>query len=210
MEEKEQVKILGVTLCNDLTWDAHTTKLIGGLKLCYKSFSRSCKLLNMDSRRLLYNAVIASRTNYCDAIWDSCSVHVKNKLQTVQNRCARRILNCLPGTSAAPLLRELGWLKLETKRKLRKCVLLHRLLHGNGPNSLIDMLQPYTYSSVNTRNASGYGLFIPRYNTNYIKKSFFTDTALIWNSLPNDIKGTASSATFKEKLHKYFFNVTLE
>ena len=211
IEEKEQAKILGVTISNDLSWDKHTTKVINSMKFCFRSFSRSCKMLNTDTRKLLYNAVIASRLNYCDAIWDSCTVGNKKKLQSIQNRCARRILNCIPGTSSAPLRKELGWLPLDKKRTLHKCVLLHRLMHNNGPKLLLEMLSQYKQDSgITTRRNSNGGLFIPRYNTNYMAKSFFVDTAKTWNSIPLSIKQTVNNTTFKEKLHIYFLNETLE
>ena len=194
-----------------MTWDSHTSRLINGIKYCCRAFNRSCKFLNIDTRKLLYNAVIASRFNYCDAIWDCCSVRNKQRLQTIQNKCARHILDRLPGTSAAPLLQELGWINLEKKRKLHKCVLLHRLLQNRGPNPLIDMLNPYMpTSTAGTRGAGNGNLFIPRYHTNYIRKSYFMDAALLWNTIPVDIKSTESSASFKEKMHIHLLNATPE
>ena len=203
------MKILGVTLSNNLKWETHTRNLINGLKFCYRSFCRSCKMLNTDTRKMLYNAAIASRMNYCDAIWDACNSNTRSKLQTIQNRCARRILNRPPGTTAAPLIKELGWISLEKKRKLHKCVLLHKLLQGTGPSPLINMLEPYNNrTALNTRGTANNCLYIPSFKTNYIKKSFFMDSAKLWNSLPLDIKSTTNSSTFKEKLHAYFLNGT--
>lgn len=115
--------IVVVTISNDLSWDNHTRKLIGTLRHCYRSFSRSCKVLTIDSRKLLYNSAIASRLNYGDIIWDRCAIDSINKLQTIQNRCARRINNSMPGTQALPQIRQLGWLTVVEKRKLYKCVM---------------------------------------------------------------------------------------
>ena len=172
-----------------------------------RGFSRSYRMLNTDTRKMLYNAIIASRLNYCDSIWDSCKMNNKNKIQTIQNRCARRILNCLPGTSAAPLLRELGWIDLDQKRKLHKCVFLHRLMKGSGPAPLISMLEPLLRdSSAGTRTVCNGGLFIPRYRTDYVGRSFFIETAKLWNKIPLEIKLIDNSKTFKERLHVLFLN----
>ena len=150
--------------------------------------------------------------NYCDAVWDSCSINSKNKLQTIQNRCARRILDCLPGTSAPPLIKELGWISIENKRKMHKCVLLHRLLHGQGPTALINMLVPFTERTITrtTRSTENGCLFIPSFKTDYVKKSFFLDTVKEWNSLPLSLKMIESNKTFKEKLYLHYFKMTSE
>ena len=162
-------------------------------------------MLTIETRRMLYNAAIASRMGYCDMIWDACGVQNKNKLQTVQNRCARRILNKLPGTSSAPLLKELGWIPLEVKRRLHKCVMLHKLLNGRGPEVLINMLNPLlARTNINTRGAADSHLFLPRYNTDYAGRSFFNSVARLWNDIPLDLRNISNSLTFKEKLQKYY------
>ena len=205
VEEQLKIKILGVTMCNDLSWDAHTSNLINSLKYTYRSFSRSCKLLTLDSRKLLYNAAIASKLNYCDTIWDTCSVGNVNRLQTIQNRCARVILGRPPGTSAAPLLQELGWLNLAYKRKLHKCVLLYKLLKGEGPQVLLEMLETIKNDATKvTRGTINQNLSLPTHKTNHVGRSFFCDAAKLWNSIPLTIKQTNSTATFKEKLNKHF------
>ena len=55
-----------------------------------------------------------------------------------------------------------------------------------------------------TRGISKECLYIPRFNTDYVKKSFFVDTAKAWNSIPVDIRNIKSSLTFKEKLQSYY------
>ena len=207
IQEKEQVKILGVTLTNNLKWDTHTNNLINSLKYHYRSFSRSCRLLTIDTRKLLYNAAIASRMNYCDMVWDCCNLNVKKKLQSVQNRCARRILNQLPGSSSAPLFRKLGWIRLDQKRKLHKCVLLHKVINGKGPKILLDMLSPlmeHEGRSMGTRGSTNEHLSMPLINTDYLKKSFVVDTAKSWNNIPLELRLINSSLSFKNKLQTFY------
>ena len=73
------------------------------------------------------------------------------------------------------------------------------------------MLAPYkTVTRHNTLNNSSNGLFIVRHNTNYVKKSFFNDSAVMWNSIPADIRLTVNNATFKERLYLYLLNETPE
>ena len=126
---------------------------------------------------------------YCDMVWDCCSLKSKTKLQTVQNRCARRILDRLPGTPSAPLLKRLGWITLDKKRKLHKCVLVHKILNNKGPKVLEEMLLPLMVRTNNsTRGARNSCLSVPSYNTDYVGKSFFIDVARTWNKIPLELR----------------------
>ena len=206
--EKDNIKILGVNLSNNLAWDAHLNRITNNLKFNFRSFRRSCRVLKTDSRKLLYNAVIASRLNYCDMVWDCCKINNRNKLQTIQNRCARVILGSQPGTTAAPLLKELRWLNLETKRKLHKCVFVHKLLKGEGPQELINQIYNYTIvSQKTTRGSTNNNLRTVSHNTDYITKSFFYDTIKVWNKIPTCIRDIKDSHTFKERLNNHFLNL---
>ena len=210
LQESANTKILGVNIGNELTWEVHTKTLQNKLKYFYRSFARSCRMLSQDSRVLLYNATIASRLNYCDTVWDGCGIEYTNKLQTIQNRCARRILNKPPGTSAGPLLKDLGWINLAEKRKLHKCVLLHRLLKSDGPAALKSILEPYTNrptAEQSTRGNANGSLYIPRFRTNYIKKSFMYEAVKLWNSIPTYLRNTENNNTFKERLGVYYLSI---
>ena len=173
IQPKEYTKILGVHISDTLSWDKHTTILTGQLKTAYRSFNRVCDHLDTDTKRLLYNASIASRMNYCDTIWDHCGEYNKRRLQTIQNLCARKITRSMPGASAPPLIRKLGWLDLETKRQLHKCVLLHRLLHGTGPNVLKEELVRFIRTDDNrsTRANTNMDFLVHQCRTDYLRKS---------------------------------------
>ena len=205
LERRTAVKILGVHITEHLKWDVHTSYLIKNLNYVYRGFSRSCRLLKEDTKKLLYNATVASRLNYSDAVWDICGARNKRRLQTIQNRCVRRITGSRPGTSAAPLIKSMGWLDLEAKRKLHKCVLLKKIVDENGPRALKELMTCFrTGGTVNTRLTAHGGYILPKFNTDYFRNSFFCDTIKIWNSLPAHLREIKNINTFKENLHKFF------
>ena len=101
-------------------------------------------------------------------------------------------------------MQKLGWIKLQEKRKLHKLVLLHRLMRGMGPKPLMDKLPDYkNHSSASTRGAASGNFFIPRFRTDYIKKSFFYDVITSWNKLPVHLREIDNSKTFKERLQNH-------
>ena len=83
--------------------------------------------------------------------------------------------------------------------------MLHKLIKGKGPKILSEMLSPLmTRTSRNTRGAANNNLFIPRYNTDYVGKSFFIDVARLWNEIPPQLRNITNSLKFKQKLQEHY------
>ncbi len=61
--KKNHIKILGVTLNNTLTWDLHAELLANKIRPMARALLRSTKYMDMDTKKILYNATIASRLN---------------------------------------------------------------------------------------------------------------------------------------------------
>ena len=170
----------------------------------YRGYSRSCKYLNQAGRKLLYNSAVASRVSYCDQVWDKCGSRNGKRLQTIQNRCVRRITGSRPGSNAAVQIKSLGWLNLETKRKLHKCVLLKKIINEGGPDALKDLMGCFGSSNGrSTRLTSHGGFTLPCIKTDYYRNSFLYDAVKTWNSLPAHLREINNITTFKENLHKY-------
>ena len=200
---KEEIKILGIHISKHLKWDSHTSHLIRNLKFVYRGYSRSCRYLSQASRKLLYNSAIGSRVSYCDQVWDKCGSRNKKRLQTVQNRCVRRITGSKPGSNAIAQIKSLGWLNLETKRRLHKCVLLKKIIQDGGPDALRNLMTCFgSGSGRGTRLTSRGGFTLPTIKTDYYKNSFLYDAVKTWNSLPAALRETNNINTFKENLHK--------
>ena len=116
-------------------------------------------------------------------------------------------MNKQPGTSAAPLLLELGWISLEDKRRVHKCVMMHKLLKGNGPKVLMEKLERYiNVERRTTRDATNKKLATVAHNTDYITKSYFYDTIKVWNQLPSRLRQIENTKTFKENLQKHLLH----
>ena len=114
------------------------------------------------------------------------------------------MMNAAPLTSAKPLIRNLGLLTLETKRKLRSLVLLYKLTRNEGPAALIRELEGYRNSSrehIITRNSGEGSYYIPAYNTDNVGKSFFVQTIKRWNTLPTNIQQSENATIFKRRVY---------
>ena len=202
------VKILGVYFDENLNWHKHVQTLLRGLRFQYRSFSRSIKYFDMDTKNMLYNAALASRFNYADCIWNDCTKADADRLQSVQNMSVRRMVNAKPLESAKPILGSLEMLSSRSKRLLRSLVLLYKLRNGMGPSTLSNELESFANSSeLTTRRNTDENFFIPAYNTDYRGKSYFIRTIKAWNELPSDIKTSSSCSVFKNKVYRLLLEV---
>ena len=203
IEHSDNLKILGITLNKTLKWDTHINEVIRGCKYHLRAFRRTASYLNIDERKLLYNACIASRLAYGDVIWKETTEALKNRLQVIQNDAARAIFSKKPRTSAKPLLKDLRWMTLYEKRKMHSEVLLHKIINGEAPRSLQNMLQTYKRPTNDDRQRRN-DLYIPAYRTNSMANSFFITTIKSWNKIPHDLKMTKKSQNFKARLNTLY------
>ena len=200
----DTLKILGITMTNNLKWDKHVNGIIRTCKYHLRAFRRAAKYINIDEKKILYNSCLASRLAYGDVVWKETTLTQKKRLQVIQNQAARAILTKKPRDSAKPLLKELGWMNLEDKRNLHGQVMLHKIKNGKAPKSLQEMLQRYERPQENDTRQGRSSYFIPTYRTNSMASSFYISTIKQWNKVPPEIRETKETLNFKSKLNAYY------
>ncbi len=134
----------------------------------------------------VYQALIQPHFDYCCSVWDGLGETLSCKIQKLQNRAARVIMRANYDDSTGILLDTLHWDNLSLRREKLKAGLMFKTLKGNMPSYLQD-----TFSlrglGYNIRN-SEIRLNLPKPQTNYLKRSFCYSGAILWNSLPQDIR----------------------
>ena len=204
---ENEMSILGVTMDKHMKWNKHVNNVIRNCKFHLRAFYRSVKLIDIDEKRLLYNACLASRLSYADIIWTKCNAAEAKKLQTIQNMAARAIMGCRKLEHAPPILKNLNWITLEQKRRLHELVMFHKIYTNRVTYNLALRLENYKRRlDIRTRGMGTSQLFIPAHRTMYMKKSFFIRNIHQWNRLPAMLKETQNTNTFKAKLFHYLFN----
>ena len=122
------------------------------------------------------------------------------RLQKLQNRAARIILNMSNDVNHSIALRALGWEPLKTERKKAKAKMMYKVLNKMGPKSLTNL---FSYkcekTNYNLRDISS-GLSLPKPSTNNMKNSFMYDGAHLWNSIPKEIRESKTLSSFRNKI----------
>ena len=87
------VELLGLTIDNRLNFEEHISTLCKKASLQLNAISRLQNYMNQKEREAIINSFIYSNFNYCPLVWHFCSCKSSHKIEQIQKRCLRIILN---------------------------------------------------------------------------------------------------------------------
>jgi hypothetical protein len=185
---------LGLDFQNNCKWKNHITNI----------YEKACDRHQV-SRKVLINIYISfirPVLAYVDFVWDNCTLHESNLLESVQVEAGRIITGLRINSSKTKLYEELGWEPLYKRREKHKFILIYEIINGHIPNYLFDLVQPYAENVHNynlRQQISNENLRLPYCNTVSYNKSCLPSTISLWNELPISTKTCPSVETFKKK-----------
>ena len=144
----------------------------------------------------VYFALIQPHSDYCSSAWDGLGETLSTKIQKLQNRAVGVITRSSYDTNASVLLNALQLDNFYVRRKKLKAQLMFRILKGNMP-SYLRTLFSIRHTDYNLRN-NQLKLNLPKPRTNYSKRSLSYNGALLWNSLPEEMRNLTVFPQFKK------------
>jgi len=109
--------------------------------------------------------------------------------------------------NADDLFVRLGWQKLNLQRELKTAIMVYKSLNGLAPDYLESMFTDRSAISTNSlRNCEGkLAAQLPR--TNFLKqKTVSASSAVLWNSLPTNLRQAQTLASFKSGCRGFLFH----
>lgn len=203
LQTGDDYKYLGVTISSNLKWDKHVdtivrkaSRALGFLRRNFKSAPREIKIT-------VYQSYVRPILEYASAVWDPQEIGLKSRLEKIQSRAARFVMNnysqCF---RSAHLKTVLGWTPLENRRRLVRVKLLYDIYYGlTGIDSTKYFLPP-NYVSSRLDHTCKIQPYYPR--TSIFKNSYFVKTIEDWNHLPRDLVLANCSATFYRDIELLF------
>ena len=192
-----KAKSLGLLIDEHLTWKDHVGETVMKISKAIGALKRVRPFISVKTALQIYHALIRPYFDYCSSVWGECSVTLCDKLQKLQNRAARITTRSGYDVSAKHLI-SLRHDNLTKRRKELKATLMFKILNGLAPDYLEDLFSIRT-TKYNVRNLE-MKLYLPKPNTNYLKRSFSYCVASLWNNLPNNLRTIANRLDFlKEK-----------
>ena len=197
----KSAKVLGVEIDENLNWEKHIEYIASKVSSGIGALKKLKEFVDRDTLVLVYNALIQPHFDYCCEVWDELGKGLGERLQKLQNRVARVIMNFKNEHGQSILARTaLGWTSLEERRALMKAKLMYKTVNQLAPQRLCNIFQSSnTVNSYNLRGSST-GLFIPRPRTEFFKKSFSYSGAKLWNRIPENIRNSISYNSFCKNL----------
>ena len=197
---------LGVIFDKNFNFRSHISAICSSCIYHIQDLWRIRRHLDLDSAKLLANALVSSRLDYCNSLLSGIAETDLTKLQRILNRLARVVTKSPPFTRSVPLLRSLHWLPVKYRVHFKICLLTYKALHEEQLvylRSLIAISLP----SRSLRSNRGITLSIPRIKTNTGARAFSSCASSLWNNLPLSVRSATSVATFSRRLKTYLFNL---
>jgi len=180
---RETVNNLGVIFDQTLCWNAHVDNL------CKKVLSIVCQLrrnsLNfpLDVKKLIVNSIVFPHFDYGSVIMEDMHEVDKIKVQRLQNACIRYIYNLPKDAHITEYYKELGWLKIEPRRKYSKLSLLFSILRNQTPSYLYNKFEFMRNVHNRSNRYTPMLLKIPLHRTEKYSKSYLISTCKLFNNL---------------------------
>jgi hypothetical protein len=203
VEQGSQHRLLGVTIDDELKWQAHINNVCKKVSRSLYMLSKLKTITDTDTRLLFYNAHIKSHIDYASTVWDGSSdVHLK-RLNALHRRAARLIFPD-PERSTDQKLRALKMLPLTHHFLFNKGVFVYKLYKQPCPQYLTSFI---TERSPET-SRHGQQFRVPQPRIDIFKSSLSYSGTSFWNSIPAVIRTAKTLASFRDSLFKHLYSLT--
>ena len=174
---------LGVIFDKNFNFRSHISAICSSCIYHIRDLRHICCHFDLDSSKLLANALVSSRFDYCNSLLSGIAETDLTKLHRVLKCLARVVTKSPPFTRSVPMLRSLHWLPVKYSIHFKIYLLTYKALHEEQPvylRSLIAISLP----SRSLRSNRGITLSIPRIKTNTGARAFSSCAPSLWDNLP--------------------------
>ena len=217
-------KDLGVHLQVKLDWTHHCNKLYSKANQRLGLLKRTCHFTkNVNKRRAFYLSQVRSQFEHCTIIWRPSSDTMVEKLESVQKRALKWVLNNLylslgDNKVYYQVCRQLNILPLSIRFDLKDILFFHKIFYDLSVVSFPPYLKRFAGSRLrrchldNLSIVSDIAPKIPQNLTSAhtrqtgISKSYFYRSYLLWNKLPYDLRTIESPSIFKSQMIKHLWS----
>ena len=193
IKTKESVKLLGISIDNQLKFDTHVSNLCKQASMQLNAISRLKQYMGRKEIEVLLNSFIYSNFNYCPLVWNFCSCKSSSKIEQIQKHCLKLLLDDNV-SDYKDLLHKSHRSTMVVKRLRVLAIEIFKTLNSLNPSYMKDIFSPKNVSKIHPNNIA-----VKSHQTaKYGDKSLTCLGPKIWNSLPEYIKAENCYKKFKE------------
>ena len=197
--EKNQVKLLGIIIDNELKFDDHITKICRKAKSKLSALSRLGRYLSLKEKKLLYMSFIEAQFKYCPTTWMFWSPSSNNKINKLQERALRLVYDDYE-LSFGVLLNKNKSFSIHHQNIQKLMIEVYKSLNKPSPDNYFDSL----FTSKRRQDPLQNDLLVPSVKTvTKGKDSAKYLGAVTWNSIPSHIRQQDSLEKFCDLIKKW-------
>ena len=205
IEQVTQIKYLGVTFDNKLTWKPHIQEICSKLSSGSWAILKLRQYIDLQTLKAVYFSLIYSHLQYCISAWGLAHADALNPLEKLHKRIIRNMTNSPYREHTTPLFFKLNLLKIHDICNLEIAKNMFQIKNKmTQHDSQIFHLATHIHKH-RTRFSSRENYFIPRKRTEYGKKSFSFMGPKVWQIVPDELKLLPFNR-FKTKLKFHFIS----
>ncbi len=192
IESDREVTLLGLNIDYKLNFGKHVSELCKRAAGRLNAITRleHQHVLNSKSKKVLIESFILSCFNYCPLVWHFCSNESNKKMEKIQKRALRLLLNDTI-SSYDELLKKANMPYMKIKRLQQLAIEIFKTLNGLNPVYMQDIF-------IRNTTSESKKLYIPSHNAKtYGEKSLRILGPEIWNGLPEHFRTEDSIENFK-------------
>ena len=141
-DQVSEHRLLGITIDSKLRWDSHIYNVCKTVSRRVSLLSKLTYIVDIDTRKLFFNAHIKPHIDYASVVWDRCSDVLKKRLHTLHRRAVKLILPDATLTTDQKL-KEMRITSLQKQPEYKKGLFMYRLLSNEAPRYISNM---YTHT----------------------------------------------------------------
>lgn len=202
IQRAPHAKYLGITFDECLTWKTHIDSLCKSLCKYFGIFNHIKRNLTRNTVRQVYFACIYSRISYGIEILTNCSFTLLKKLQVMQSKLLKLLLNLNYRTPTDILHKNVHILKVSDVRTVKIIRFVQNCLLGNCPN----YFQHYFVHREHVYNLRNDFLHINRTRTELGSSNIKSYGATLWNNLSPEVKQFCNQKNFVTHVIKYIMS----
>ena len=196
---------LGIVFSENLTWKNHVDYI-------FTKIARRMNVLKSIQRRVpraclenIYECMILPIIEYADVVYDNLSKQLSNELEKIQRQAALACTGAYRHTQHQAILRELGWIPLDLRRRCHRLNLFYKILNNKTPNYIKSILPRTVFERTNYNLRNRENLTVPQFRKKLCYNSFLPKTIRDWNELPLIIRQSTTYDTFKTNIKQKFY-----
>ena len=194
VNSETSVKLLGVHIDSRLNFNNHITHICKKAGKQINALARLSTTLSMEVKYRVFETFILSHFNFCPIVWHFCSAEDLKRIENVQKRALRFVLNDF-NSSYSDLRKQCNRSLLYVHRLRLMAIEVFKMYHNIGPTYLYDLIEKKN-NPYNLRMEKP--VVLPTFNSvTYGFNSFKYQGSYMWNSLPNEMKQSADLKSFK-------------